>query len=85
MHQHMQQSAGGHSEAAGSFRLAGILLEAFGTESEASRSYFFQVPFLHGLLGGTPLHIQTCRAGQTSAPIEAAGVGVHSAISVAQL
>ena len=85
MYRHMQKSGDEHSEAAGPYLRAGILLEASGTESEASRSYFFQVPFLHGLLGGTPLHIQTCRAGQTSAPIEAAGVGVHSAISVAQL
>jgi hypothetical protein len=53
----MQQSGDEHSEAAAPCLRAEFLLEAFGTESEASRSYFFQVPFLHGFLGGTLLPI----------------------------
>lgn len=77
MYRHTQQSGDEHSEAVGPYLQGGNLPEAFGAESEARRSYFFQVPFLHGLLGGTPLHIQTCRAGQASAPIEAAGVVEH--------
>ena len=85
MHPHVRQSGDEHSEAAGPCLRAGILLEAFGTESEASCSYFFQVPFFHGFLGGTLLPIQTCKAGQTSAPIGAAGVAVHSATSGPQL
>ena len=81
MRQYMQQSVGEHSEAAGPSRLAGILPEAYGTETEAIRSNFFQTLYLHLFLGGALLSAQTQRIDQTSAPIEAAGVGVHSAIS----
>ena len=72
MQEYVQQSAGEHSEAAGPGHLAGTRLEAYGTEPEASRSYFFQVPCLHRFLGGALLLKQNCRAEQTSAPIEAA-------------
>ena len=85
MHQCVQKLGDEHPEAAGPGRLAGTLLEAFGTESEASRSYFLQVPCLHRFLGGALLLKQTCRAEQTSALNETAGVAGHSATSGPQL
>ena len=85
MHQYVQQSAGEHSEAAGPSRLAGILLETYGTETQASRSNLFQPSFLYSLLGGGPLPTQTWRADQTFAPTETGGVVGHSPVSGAQL
>ena len=85
MYQHTQQSGDEHSEAAAQCHPAGILLEAFGTESEASCSYYLQAPFVHGFLGDVPLPTQTRRAEQTSAPSETGGVVGHLATSVARL
>ena len=71
MRQYVQQSGDEHYEAAGPGRLAGILLEASGTEAQASRSNLFQLSFPYSLLGGGSLPTQTWRADQASAPIEA--------------